>query len=180
MKNIVWAAPAASVLVLSSCASAHLTSEPAAGIYELTVRGDVDRCSPARETGAVGPVGVASLPGVLSLSVPDPTRTSMAHVSLSGEAGFHDSTTMALSECTGASLERAYTVLSADGEAISIAYRESWSGMAGCSAAMRARMPAAPAADCVADLILDYRLTEACGPSCQVAIVGDAPACLCD
>jgi hypothetical protein len=168
------------VLALSSCASAHDTSEPQAGIYDLSAHGELDACSPARATGMIGAVGVVSSGDVLSLAAPDPTRGTMLHVSLSRPAGYHDTSSVALRGCTAATLERTFTVLDASDTAIRVAYHEQWTGIETCGDAMRSLMPAAPLTDCEADLVLDYQLTEACGATCEVGLSASGPSCLCD
>jgi hypothetical protein len=172
---------AASITGLSAgCTSAHGSSEPQAGIYDLSVRGEVDRCSPTRATGTMGAVGLATAGDVLSFSAPDPTRGSMLQVSLSRPLGYHDESTVNLRGCSGATLDRSFTIVSSDESSISVAYRERWIGIDTCGDAMRAIMPAAPATDCEAELTLDYALTEACGETCEVGILATGPACLCD
>lgn len=181
MRNDLFIALGASVLGLSAgCSSAHVSSDPAAGIYDLSARGEADRCSPARATGSMGTAYVVTSGDVLGMAVPDPTRGSLLHVSLSRPAGYHDVSSVELRGCTGASLERTFTVLDTSSESISVAYRERWTGMETCGEAMRALMPAAPGADCEADMIFDYALSEACGGSCEVGLLATGPTCLCD
>jgi|GEM_PF-3339675 len=181
MRNDIFIALGASVLGLSvGCSSAHVSGDPAAGIYDLSARGEADRCSPARATGSMGAAYVVTSGDVLGVAVPDPTRGTMLHVSLSRPTGYHDVSTVNLRGCTGASLERTFTVLETTSESVSVAYRERWIGMESCGEAMRALMPAAPGADCDADMIFDYALTEACGASCEVGLLASGPTCLCD
>jgi hypothetical protein len=170
----------AALSVISGCSAAHPSGEPASGIYDLSVAGELDRCSPARDTGAMGRVGLVTAGDVLSLGVPDPTRASVLHVSLSRDAGYHDVFSVPLVGCTAATLERSFTVIASNGEGVSLAYRETWSGMESCGDAMRSIMPAAPTTDCEADLGLTYRLAEPCAASCEVGILPSGPACLCD
>lgn len=179
MRNTIFCA--ASILGLfAGCSSAHGTDAPQAGIYDLSVRGELDRCSPTRATGAIGAVGLVTAGDVLSVSVPDPTRGTMLQVSLSRPLGYHDASSVVLRGCSGATLERTFTILDTTSDAVSVAYREAWTGMDTCGDLMRAIMPAAPLGDCEAELVLDYQLTEACGASCEVAVLPDGPACLCD
>lgn len=179
MRTITLSALAA-LSVITGCSSAHLSSEPESGIYELSVSGEADRCSPARDTGAMGLVGLVTAGDVLSVGVPDPTRASMLHVSLSRAAGYHDTFSVPLVGCTAATLERSFTVLESDGGGVTVAYRESWIGMDSCGDAMRSIMPAAPSGDCEAELGLTYRLAEACAAPCEVGLLPGGPACLCD
>lgn len=177
---VVLVAAALTVVFVPACSAAHRTSEVMPGVYDLTIRGETDACSPARETGAMGSVGVVVMPGILDVSVPDATEGDAIRVSLSRDAGWHDEASLALEGCAGATLERSWTVLDTRDASFEVAYRESWRGLEGCSAAMRSLMPAAPAADCVADLVLDYRIREACGPRCEVGVTDSGLGCLCD
>lgn len=179
MRTITLSALAALCLI-TGCSSAHLNGEPASGIYELSVSGEVDRCSPARDTGAMGRVGLVAVGDVLSVAVPDPTRASNLQVSLSRPAGYHDTFSVGLVGCAGATLERSFTVLESSTSSVTVAYRETWSGMETCGDAMRSLMPAAPSTDCEAELGLTYALSEPCALGCEVGLLPAGPACLCD
>jgi hypothetical protein len=178
MRTIFLSALAA-LCLLSGCSSAHLSSEPSSGLYELSVSGELDRCSPVRDTGSMGLVGVVAAGDVLSLSVPDPTREAMLHVSLSRPAGYHDTFSVPLTGCTTATLERSFTVVESDGARVGLAYRERWIGLDSCGEGMRSLMPAAPSADCEADLSLSYELSEACAAPCEVRLAASGPVCVC-
>ncbi len=167
------------VLALAGCTSAHQTVDVGSGIYDLTVTGDADACSPLRMTGAMGVVGVVSIDDVLNLSVPDLGAEASMRVSLSRSTGFHDERTEALPACTDANLDRSYTVVSADGTHFSVTYTETWRGLASCGSAMRSVMPAAPSADCRADLVLDYRLDTECLAPCEIQLTGSGASCSC-
>jgi hypothetical protein len=179
MRTISLSALAA-ICLLTGCSSAHLSSEPSSGLYELSVSGELDRCSPARGTGSMGLVGVVSAGDVLSLGVPDPTRDAMLHVSLSRPAGFHDTFSVPLEGCTTATLERSFTIVESDGARLGLAYRERWTGMDTCGEIMRSLMPAAPSGDCEAELGLTYELAEACAAPCEVHLAAGGPVCACD
>lgn len=167
------------VLALAGCASAHQTVEIGSGIYELTVQGEADACSPLRTTGAMGTVGVVSADDVLNLSVPDLDSEASMRVSLSRGTGFHDARSEALPACTDATLERSYTVVSSDATHFSVVYTETWRGLESCGSAMRSVMPAAPAADCRADLVLDYHLDTECLAPCEIQLTAGGAACSC-
>lgn len=166
-------------LALSGCSSAHQAVDVGSGIYALTVSGDSDACSPVRATGAMGNVGVVSQDDVLNLSVPDLDLESSMRVSLSRSTGFHDERSEALPTCTDATLDRSYTVVSSDGARFTVVYTETWRGLASCGTAMRSVMPAAPLADCRADLVLDYRLDTECRSPCELQITADGATCSC-
>jgi hypothetical protein len=166
-------------VALGGCTSAHESVEVGSGIYELTVSGESDACSPLRTTGVMGTVGVVAIDDVLNLSVPDLAADTPMLVSLSRGDGFHDTRTEALPTCTDASLERSYTVVSADTAHFSVVYTETWRGLASCGEAMRSVMPAAPSGDCRADLVLDYRLDSECLAPCEIQLTATGAACRC-
>jgi hypothetical protein len=167
------------VVALAGCSSAHQAVDVGTGIYDLTVSGENDACSPLRTTGAMGTVGVVSIDDVLNLSVPDFGPEASMRVSLSRAGGFHEARSEALPTCTGASLERAYTVVSSEGTHFSVVYTETWRGLETCGEAMRSVMPAAPTADCRADLVLDYRLETECAAPCEIQLTSTGAACSC-
>lgn len=177
--NVVLVAAALAV-VFPACSAAHRSSEVLPGIYDLSIRGEVDACSPARETGAMGEVGVVVAPGQVNVPVPDATEVDALRVSLSRTDGWHGATSIDLAGCVGATLDRSWTVLDSDDGSFAVAYRESWRGLEGCGAAMRSIMPEAPTADCDADLVLDYQLREACHAPCEVGVSALGVACVCD
>jgi hypothetical protein len=166
-------------LALSGCASAHQSVEVGSGIYTLTVSGERDACSPLRTTGAMGSVGVVSTDDVLNLSVPDLDAAASMRVSLSRSTGFHDERTEVLPTCTDGTLARSYTVVEADTTHFSVVYGETWTGLASCGTAMRSIMPAAPTADCRAELVLDYRLDAECLAPCEIQLTSAGAACSC-
>lgn len=179
-RSFVVLVAAALAVVFSSCSAAHRSNAVAPGIYELTIHGEADACSPARETGSMGDVGVVVASGVLNVSVPDATDADSLRVSLARADGWHVEATVPLDGCVGASLERTWTVVEERAGAFTLAYREAWRGMDGCGAAMRSVMPAAPTGDCAADLVLDYRMREPCAAPCELGVSTLGLACLCD
>lgn len=167
------------LLALAGCSSAHQAVDVGSGIYDLTVSGESDACSPLRTTGAMGTVGVVALGDVLSLSVPDLDSAPSMRVSLSRSTGFHEERSEALPTCTDATLERSYTVVESDATHFSVVYGETWRGLETCGSAMRSVMPAAPLGDCRADLVLDYQLDTACAAPCEIQLTASGPACSC-
>lgn len=161
------------------CSAAHEPLEVGSGIYDLTVRGEVDRCSPARATGAMGRVGVVSASGLVNLAAPETSSVSLGRVSLSARDGFHTEAEIAIPGCEGATLRRAWTIVDSRGGDFAVALTEEWSGVGGCAAAREA-MPGAPDADCRADRLLDYRLMEPCAAPCAVHIGAGDAICACD
>ena len=166
-------------LALSGCSSAHQAVDVGSGIYALTVSGERDACSPLRTTGAMGNVGVVSQDDVLNLSVPDLDAEASMRVSLSRSTGFHDERSEALPTCTDGTLDRSYTVVSADGTHFTVVYTETWRGLASCGTAMRSVMPTAPSADCRAELVLDYQLDAECAAPCEIQLTAGGAACSC-
>jgi hypothetical protein len=179
-RSFVVLIAAALAVVCPACSSAHRSTEVLPGIYHLSIRGEVDACSPARETGAMGEVGVVVAPGVLNVPVPDATEVDALRVSLSRTDGWHGESSATLAGCVGATLDRSWTVLDTDDGSFEVAYRESWRGLDGCGEAMRSIMPEAPTGDCDADLVLDYQLREACMAPCEVGVSVLGVACVCD
>lgn len=164
----------------AGCSTTHEPLAATTGVYDLTIAGEVDACSPMRATGPMGTAGVVQQGAFLTLSVPDLTTSAPMLVSLNSEASFTDEHTDALGACTNATLSRTYSVVSHDGSGFDVAYTETWSGLSTCGAAMRSIMPAAPSADCRADLMLHYRLSTPCAAPCQVRVTADgAAACHC-
>src|SRR5687767_12925633 len=92
------------VVSLGGCASSHETRSVGSGIYELTVHGDGDACSPTRLTGAMGAVGVVSEVDVLNVAVPDGTAEHLARVSLARADGFSTDVYVDVEGCPGAQL----------------------------------------------------------------------------
>ena len=178
MKRIVIACLLS--LAVPACSAAHRSTEVSPGIYDLTIRGEVDACSPARATGSMGEVGVAVTSGVLSLAVPDAIEVDPLRVSLSRDGGWHGEATVPLDGCVGATLERSWTVVDSGELRFSVAYREAWRGIEGCGEAMHLLLPEAPTADCTADLVLEYELMEACAAPCEVGVSFEGIACVCD
>lgn len=179
-RSFVVLVAAALAVVFPACSAAHRSAEVVPGLYDLTIRGEVDACTPARETGAMGTVGVVVAPGVLNVPVPDATETDALRVSLARTEGWHGEAVIELDGCVGATLERTWTVVESDGESFAIGYHEAWRGLDGCGAAMRSIMPEAPTGDCDADLVLDYRVREACLAPCEVGVSELGLACVCD
>lgn len=170
------------LLVLSAlfgCSSAHEPREVASGIYDLTARGDVDACSPSREIGAMGLVGIVSTGGVVNVGVPDVASDALARVSLAATSGFHIESELAIEGCAGARVRRAWTILETSRAGFQMATSEEWTGVAGC-AGVRDLMPEAPESDCRADRVLDYRLMEACAAPCEIRLVSGAASCACE
>jgi len=171
---------ALALVALSGCSSTHDAITATPGVYDLTIASERDACSPMRSTGPMGTAGITSLGTVLTVTAPDLVTNAPMLVPLSGEAGYADATTQALAPCTNATLVRSYTVVSAAGGSVDVAYHESWSGLASCGAAMRLVMPAAPSADCDADLVLRYRLRAECASPCQILLSADGTtSCRC-
>jgi hypothetical protein len=166
-------------VALSGCSSAHQSVDVGTGIYDLTVSGESDACSPLRTTGAMGTVGVVAIDDVLNLSVPDVGAEASMLVSLSRGTGFHDERSESLPTCTDATLERSYTVVAGDAARFTVVYRETWRGLSSCGTAMRSVMPAAPTADCTADLVLDYQLATECLAPCEIQLTGSGATCSC-
>jgi len=168
------------VVPAAGCSSTHETLSATTGVYDLTIASESDPCSPMRLTGPVGTAGVTLSGALLTLSAPDPTTNAPMLVALNSNSGYSQTQTLPLEACTAATLERAYTVVGTNESGFDVAYRESWSGLSTCGAAMRSIMPAAPSADCSADLVLHYRLDAACASPCQIRVSADgAAACHC-
>jgi hypothetical protein len=167
-------------LAAVGCSSSHETLDATNGVYDLTVASEVDACSPLRTTGPMGTSAVVAQGPLLTLSVPDLTSSAPMLVALNENAGYTSTQSEMLAPCTGATLERAYTIVGQSASGFDVAYRETWTGMSTCGAAMRAVMPAAPSADCRADLVLHFQLHAACESPCElrVSAAGDA-ACHC-
>ena len=167
------------LLCLAGCTSAHEPVAVESGLYDLTISGERDACSPARATGAMGIVAVVSADDVLSVAVPDLTGEAM-RVSLSRSSGFHVELSEDVPTCTGATLLRAYTAVARAGGGFDVLYREDWSGLSTCGTAMHSIVPAAPSADCRADLVLGYRLDATCAAPCELRVGTDGTAaCAC-
>lgn len=183
MRHSVIAQPAALLLVLGAlvgCSSTHQPVTATSGVYDLTIAGERDACSPVRATGPAGLAGVVQQGALLTLTVPDLTTSSPMLVTLASDHGFTDARTDALTACSGASLVRTYSVVAHDANGFDVAYTESWTGMSTCGAAMHAIMPAAPTADCTADLVLHYQLETPCDAPCEIRLgVGGTAACHC-
>lgn len=172
------------VLVLSlaavGCGSTHEPLSATTGVYDLTIAGEADACSPMRMTGPMGTAGVVQQGAVLTLSVPDLTNSALMLVSLDSASSFSDERMDTLASCTNATLARSYSVVAHDAGGFDVAYHESWSGLSTCGAAMRVLMPAAPSTDCSADLVMHYRLATPCASPCQIRVTADgAAACHC-
>jgi hypothetical protein len=175
---------ALSVLVLSlalaGCSTTHEPLAATSGVYDLTIAGELDACSPMRATGPMGTAGVVQQGALLTLSVPDLTSNALMLVSLDSASSFTDERVDTLESCTNATLARTYSVVSHDASGFDVAYRESWTGLSSCGAAMHTIMPAAPSTDCSADLVMHYRLATPCASPCQIRITTDgAAACHC-
>ncbi len=183
MRHSAIVQPAAYLLVLGAlvgCSSTHQPVTATSGVYDLTIAGEHDACSPVRSTGAAGLAGVVQQGAVLTLTVPDLTTSSPMLVSLESDHGFTDTRIDALTACSGASLARTYSVVAHDANGFDVAYTESWTGMSTCGAAMRSIMPAAPSADCTADLVLHFRLETPCAAPCEIRLgAGGTAACHC-
>lgn len=164
---------------LLGCAAAHEAREVGSGIYDLTVHGDVDACSPTRATGAMGEVGIVVEADVLNVAVPDGVAEHLARVSLARADGFSTEVHVDVEGCPGAQLHRVWSVLDSSDDRFEVGFSQSWTGITGCDAA-RLTMPAAPSADCTAEQVLEYTLTTPCASPCEVRIVAGAPACACD
>ncbi len=162
-------------LALAACSSVHEVRQVTSGIYEVEVTGDLDVCSPARETGPMGAVGVSSRGDVVSLGLP--AALGAAHVSLSRAAGFHAEVAAPLDGCSGAWVRREITVLDAHAGDFSVAYRERWHGLDTCLGRVVPRMPAA---DCAADLVARYTLSEVCEAPCVVSLDAGGARCACE
>ena len=169
------------MLGLSACAGAHEPTNVGTGIYELTVHGELDACSPMRATGSMGRVGVVSSGGVLNLGVPnDALIGADARVSLAQSDGWSDAVEESLRSCTEATLRREWSVVRGDGDSFELVYAEEWRGLDTCGAAMRSIMPAAPATDCRAELVLDYHRVQRCEAPCEVRIDAGGASCACE
>jgi hypothetical protein len=168
------------MLVLSlagaGCSSTHETLSATTGVYDLSIASESDPCTPLRTTGPIGTAGVVSQGALLTLTAPDPTSIAPMLVSLNSAAGYAEERSDMLAPCTNATLARSYTIVSSNASGFDVAYRESWSGMSTCGAAMRSIMPAAPSADCSAELVMHYRLESACAAPCQVEVAIDGRA----
>lgn len=172
----------AALLVASlgiGCSAAHEPREVGSGIYDLTVRGELDRCSPTRSTGAMGLVGIVSERGLVNVAVPDGAAGSLARVSLAATDGFHTDAAIELPGCDDASVRRSWTILDTSSEGFQLELTEEWIGLERCDAA-RELLPAAPLTDCRSARVLDYRLMEPCGAPCEVHLVAGGAACACD
>lgn len=171
---------ALSLLVLSiammGCSTTHEPLSATSGVYDLTIAGELDACSPMRATGPMGTAGVVQQGALLTLSVPDLTTNALMLVSLDSQASFTDERVDMLDQCTNATLARTYSVVSHDANGFDVAYHESWTGLSTCGAGMHWVMPAAPTADCSADLVMHYRLTTPCASPCQVRVTADGAA----
>lgn len=177
--NKVLAALVLSIAV-TGCSSAHETISAASGVYDLSIVTEQDACSPTRMTGPMGTAGVVTHGTDLTIAVPDLTSSAPLVVALNSGSGYSDARTEMLAPCTAATLARRYTVVSTSPTDVDVAYHEAWTGMTTCGAAMRSIMPAAPASDCNADLVLHYRLDTACEAPCQIRVSADgATACHC-
>ncbi|MDQ3033738.1 MAG: hypothetical protein M3Y87_15075 [Myxococcota bacterium] len=161
------------------CSAAHEPRVVGSGIYDLTVRGDVDRCTPTRTTGALGLVGIVSQGGLVNVAVPDGDEGALARVSLSEHDGFHTETAIDIPGCESTSLRRSWTILDTSRDGFQLALTEEWIGIERCAAASEI-MPAAPDADCRADRVLEYRLMEPCSAPCEVHVIAGAATCACD
>lgn len=167
-------------LAAGGCSSSHETLAATSGVYELTISGEVDACSPLRATGPMGTASVVQQGTLLTVSAPDLVTSYPMLVSLNGQQGFSDERATALDTCTGATLTRTYSVVGHDTTGLDVAYTETWSGLETCGAAMRSIMPAAPTHDCRADLVLHYRFESACAAPCQLRLTLDGgAACEC-
>ncbi len=166
------------VMLGLGCSAAHEAREVGSGIYDLTARGDADRCTPTRTTGAMGLVGVVSERGLVNLAVPDGAEGTLARVSLAASESFHTEITSELPGCEGTSLRRSWTILDTTSTGFQLQLTEEWIGIDACDAA-RELMPAAPEHDCRADRVLEYRLMETCAAPCEVHVIAGAPSCSC-
>jgi hypothetical protein len=166
------------VATATGCAAAHSSREVPSGIYDLTVRGEVDACSPTRRVGAMGAVGVVARDGLLNVAVPDGASDVLARVSLARAEGLHTEVAVDIDGCANASLVRSWTVTESAHEGFELVFAQRWIGLAGCAAARA--MPGAPASDCAAEQTLEYRLMEACAAPCEVRVAAGAATCACD
>jgi hypothetical protein len=168
----------AATTFLVACSSAHEPTTVSSGIYDLVVVGEADACSPARETGSMGLVGIVSDLGVLNVAVPDGTG-ELARVSLLESQAFHAELSLDIPDCAGGKLRRGWTVVGSSRDAFSVAYTEEWSGIEGCTS-FRTAMPHAPAADCMAQRMLEYQLAESCAAPCEVRETAAGAVCACE
>jgi hypothetical protein len=161
------------------CSAAHEPRAVGSGIYDLTVRGDLDRCSPTRSTGAMGLVGIVAERGLVNVAVPDGAAGSLARVSLAASDDFHTETSIDVAGCEGASVRRSWTMLDASREGFQLELTEEWTGLERCerSAELAA---AAPLTDCRSERVLDYHLMETCAAPCEVHLTATAATCACD
>lgn len=166
-----------SILALAGCASAHESGEVGTGIYELEVRGDADACSPARITGRVGEVGIVQRADVLSVALP--SALGMTRTSLSRAADWHGESDTPIDGCSGAWVHREITLESVGESSFEIGWTEEWNGLDTCAGAAVAPIERMPVADCRADLVLRYRLMEACGAPCELRESDAGPRCVC-
>lgn len=158
---------------LSACASAHESRDVGTGVYELEVRGDADACSPARSTGRMGEVGVVSRADVLNLALP--ASFGLSRLSLSRSSDWHGATDTPIEGCAGAWVHREWSIDRASADGFELGWIEEWRGLDTCVAPSSIM----PDADCRADLVLDYRLMEACGDGCELRESGDGARCVC-
>lgn len=165
--------------IFTGCAAAHGTPEVASGIYELTVHGEVDACSPTRPAGAMGTVGIVATSDVLNVAVPDVTTDDvLTRVSIVRRGALHTEIASAVRGCPGAMVRRSWTVTEGDESRFELLFAQEWTGLEGC-ADLRESMPAAPVSDCMAEQVLEYRLSESCAAPCEVVVTATGVACSC-
>ena len=167
-------------LALTACGSSHETITATSGVYDLTIASEHDACSPTRTTGAIGTAGVFATTNDLVIAVPDASASTPMLVSLESVASYSADRSAPLAACPTATLARSYSITAASASGLDIAYTETWNGLATCTSAMRALMPAAPSVDCRADLLLRYRLATPCAAPCQLRVSTDgSTSCSC-
>jgi hypothetical protein len=165
---------AIALCLLAGCDSSHEPITATSGVYALSIASEHDACSPTRATGPMGTAGVVATTNDLTIAVPDSSASTPMLVSLDGAAAYAEERSDTLAACPTATLARSYSIVSTSASGLDVAYTETWQGLASCTPAMRAMMPAAPTIDCRADLLLHYRLTTPCAAPCQLRVEADA------
>lgn len=169
------------VILCSACASTHGPEEPiASGVYSLTVRTDVDHCSPARFSGSAGQVAVVSTDGRVSIPVPqeagDPSFEVTRRVTLEDETGFHVESVSGMDACPTARAHHTWTLVDRDGGTFEVEHAQRYEGLAGCGP-----MEDAPEADCETVRDLEFALLERCNAPCELVwSPGSGVACSCE
>jgi hypothetical protein len=167
-------------LALAACGSSHETITATSGVYELSIASEHDACSPTRATGPMGTAGVVATTNELTITAPDLSASTPMLVGLDSASSYAEQRTETLGACPSATLVRTYSVVTSNPSGLDVAYTETWQGLASCTPAMRAMMPAAPAIDCHASLLMHYRLNTPCAAPCQLWVNADAStSCSC-